>query len=89
MRLRTIDLVLSILASIAAMLLSWPFWRDFGYWAESPTAWKVYSAVGFVLAAYVFYAFLGSMRTLFEHDEIERADAARGNPGNDREGRQP
>jgi len=89
MRLRTIDLGLSVIASIAAILLSWPYWRDFSYWAESPIAWKVYFSVGFLLAVYVFYIFIGSLRTLFEHDEIERADAARGNPGSDREGGRP
>ncbi len=34
--------------------------------------WAIYFTVGFVLAVYVFYAFFGSMRTLFEHDAIER-----------------
>jgi len=29
-------------------------------------------ALGFVLAVYVFYAFLGSLGTLFEHDALER-----------------
>jgi hypothetical protein len=34
--------------------------------------WAIYFVVGFVLAVYVFYTFFGSMRTLFEHDAIER-----------------
>ena len=38
--------------------------------------WAIYFAVGFVLAVYVFYIFFRSMRTLFEHDVIERAEAA-------------
>ena len=89
MQRRTIDLGISVIASVAALLLSWPYWRDFSYWAESPLAWKIYFGVGFVLAVYVFRVFLVSMRTLFEHDEIERADAARLNPGDKREGGQP
>ncbi len=70
---RTIRLSLAVLGSAASLFLSWPFWRDFEYWAESPTMWLVYFLLGFVLAVYVFYVFLGSLRTLFEHDELERA----------------
>lgn len=69
---RTIDLTLSVLASILGFALSWPFWRDFEYWAESQTAWMIYFVAGFVLAVYVFYAFIGSLRTLFEHDALLR-----------------
>lgn len=69
---RIIRLSIAILASGVSLALSWPYWRDFGYWAESHTLWRVYLAGGFVLAVYVFYAFLGSLATLFEHDEIER-----------------
>ena len=72
---RFIDLIVSALASIASIGLSWPFWRDNEYWAESPTMWNLYFIVGFVLATYVFYAFLGSLRTLFQHDEQARAKA--------------
>lgn len=77
MQKRTIDLVLSLMASTAALLLSWPFWRDYGYWAESRTLWIAYFIVGFILAVYVFYVFLGSLHTLFEHDALEHADAAK------------
>ncbi len=70
---RTIRLSLAVLGSAASLFLSWPFWRDFEYWAESPTMWLVYFLLGFVLAVYVFYVLLGSLRTLFEHDELERA----------------
>ena len=70
---RTIRLSLAVLGSAASLFLSWPFWRDFEYWAESPTMWLAYFLLGFVLAVYVFYVFLGSLRTLFEHDELERA----------------
>ena len=69
---RIIRLTLSILASGASLALSWPYWRDFGYWAESHTMWLVYFAVGFVLAVYVFSVFFNSLATLFEHDAIER-----------------
>ena len=65
---RIIDLTLSVLASVASFLLSWPFWRDFEYWPESHTAWWIYFVIGFVLAVYVFYVFIGSLRMLFLHD---------------------
>ncbi len=72
---RIIDLVLSALAALLSVLLSWPYWRDFEYWAESPTMWWIYIVLGYVLAVYVFYAFLGSLRTLFLHDEQAREQA--------------
>ncbi len=70
---RIIRLSIAILASGASMALSWPYWRDFEYWPESRAMWLVYFALGFVLAVYVFYAFLDSLSTLFEHDALERA----------------
>ncbi len=69
---RTIDLVISALASLLSVLLSWPYWRDFEYWPESRAMWTLYFVVGFVLAVYVFYVFIGSLRTLFQHDEQAR-----------------
>jgi hypothetical protein len=69
---RIIRITLSALASAASLALSWPYWRDFGYWAESHTMWLVYFAVGFVLAVYVFSVFFNSLNTLFEHDALER-----------------
>lgn len=69
---RVINLTLAILASVVSLFLSWPYWRDYEYWAESETMWIVYFVVGFILAVYVFYVFLGNVRTLFEHDAIER-----------------
>lgn len=74
---RTIRLSIAILASAASMALSWPYWRDFEYWAESEVMWLVYFALGFILAVYVFYAFLDSLGTLFEHDALEKAEKAR------------
>ncbi|MYN13902.1 hypothetical protein GSY71_12210 [Pusillimonas sp. TS35] len=74
---RIIDGVLSALAALVSVLLSWPFWRDFQYWPESRTMWWLYFAAGYVLAVYVFYVFLGSLRTLFLHDEQVRPSAAR------------
>ncbi|OIQ94180.1 hypothetical protein GALL_238090 [mine drainage metagenome] len=68
---RIVDLTLSVLASVAAFLLSWPFWRDFEYWPESHLAWWLYFGAGFVLAVYVFYVFIGSLHTLFLHDTQE------------------
>lgn len=70
---RITDLTLSVLACVVATLLSWPFWRDYEYWAESHLAWLIYFAVGFVLAVYVFYVFIGSLRILFLHDTQEQA----------------
>lgn len=63
----------SIFGSVVSIALSWPYWRDFEYWAESREMWLLYFAVGFVLAVYVFYVFLGTLSTLFEHDAIDRA----------------
>lgn len=68
-----IRMALAVLASGASLVLSWPYWRDFEYWAESRGLWALYLLVGFLLAVYVFYVFLGRMRTLFEHDALERA----------------
>lgn len=73
---RLIDLTISILASVVSLLLSWPYFRDFEYWPESHTMWKVYFGVGFVLAVYVFYVLLRITRTLFEHDGLDRAETA-------------
>lgn len=72
---RIIDLTLSVLACVLAFFLSWPFWRDFEYWAESHLAWWIYFAVGFVLSVYVFYIFIGSLRILFMHDTQEQVAA--------------
>jgi hypothetical protein len=74
MATRILDLGLSVFASVVALFLSWPYWRDFQYWAESRWAWLVYFALGLVLAVYVFYVFLIALRTLFEHDELERIE---------------
>lgn len=73
---RLIDLAISILASAAALLLSWPYFRDFEYWPESHAMWLVYFVVGYVLAVYVFMVVLRITRTLFEHDGLDRAEAA-------------
>ena len=67
-----IRMALAVIASAASLALSWPYWRDFQYWPESRAMWLAYFAVGFVLAVYVFYAFLDSLGTLFEHDALER-----------------
>ncbi len=67
-----IRLSLAVLASVVSMFLSWPYWRNFEYWPESRSMWLVYFVLGFVLAVYVCYVFLGGLRTLFEHDAIER-----------------
>lgn len=71
---RSMDLLISILASLASILLSWPYWRDFEYWPESRLAWWVYLALGFVLAVYVFLAFIASLRELFEHEQSGHGD---------------
>ncbi len=64
---RLTDLVISLLATLAAFLLSLPFWRDFGYFAESRSYWLAYFFLGFILAVYVFYTFIGSLRIVFRH----------------------
>lgn len=65
---RSIDLTLSVVASIVGFALSWPYWRSSGYFAVSSTAWWIYFAVGFVLAVYVFYVFFRTLRALFSHE---------------------
>lgn len=75
MNQRTIDFVLSVIATVAAMALSWPFWRDFHYWPVSQVAWWVYFGLGFVLSVYVFYVFLGALHTLFAHDALGRENS--------------
>ncbi|MCO5089786.1 hypothetical protein [Bosea sp. (in: a-proteobacteria)] len=67
-----IRLGVALVASGASLALSWPYWRDFEYWAESRSMWTAYFVVGFILAVYVFYVFFGSLATLFEHDALER-----------------
>lgn len=73
---RIIRLSIAVLASGASLALSWPYWRDFEYWPESRAMWLAYFVLGFILAVYVFYAFLDSLGTLFEHDALERAEKA-------------
>lgn len=70
---RITDLALSIVACVTALFLSWPYWRDFAYWATSHTAWVIYFAGGLVLAIYVFFVFMGSLHILFQHAEGEGA----------------
>lgn len=78
---RIIDLTLSALASLVSLLLSWPYWRDFEFWPESAAMWWVYFLIGFVLAMYVFYVFLNSLRTLFLHeDQARNIDPATSSP---------
>lgn len=86
---RTVDLTLSVLATVAAFLLSWPFWRDFEYWPESHVAWWIYFVLGFVLAVYVFYVFIGSLHILFLHgaDEAAAPAATNGKTAADQEKR--
>lgn len=73
MRQLIIDVVLSVLASIVAFALSWPFWRNFEYWAESREMWWVYFIVGFICAVYVFFIFMRVSRTLFLHDSLVKS----------------
>lgn len=70
---RLTDLSLSILISFVGCLLSYPFWQDYEYWAESPTAWRIYFIVGFLLCIYILYVFIGSLRMLFLHALEEQA----------------
>lgn len=69
---RLIRLMVSILASLVSVALSWPYFRDFGYWPESQTMWVIYFILGFVLAVYVFMVFLDTLATLFEHDTLQK-----------------
>lgn len=83
---RVTDFILSVLATVVAFGLSWPFWRHFEYWAESRLAWRVYFVVGFVLALYVFYVFLRAIHTLFRHDALAHAASAAPEPARKDEG---
>lgn len=72
---RSIDLSLSVLASVLSLLLSWPYWRRYEYWAESRTAWVVYFVLGFLLAVFVFYVFFRALHTMFVHEGPGHAHA--------------
>lgn len=72
---RSIDITLSVLAGAVSFLLSWPYWRSFGYWAESGGWWFAYFVAGFLLAVFVFYVFFRSLRTLFAHEGPGHAHA--------------
>ena len=65
------DWVIAFLGTLAAFLLSWPYWRDFGYWAESPGLWIVYFVLGAILGVYVFLAFIRALRLLLQHEGPE------------------
>lgn len=65
---KAIDLTLSSIGSLAAVGLSWPYWRSFSYFAESRVAWWVYMVIGYLMAVFVFYVFFRALRTLFSHD---------------------
>lgn len=80
---KAIWIAVAIVASALSFALSMPWWRDYGYWPESRGMWAIYFVVGFILAIYVFYTFFGNIRTLFEHDAIERAKLAETTAAND------
>lgn len=67
---KAIDVVLSVVAGAVSFGLSWPFWRDFEFWAESRWMWWIYFVLGFGLAVYVFYVFIAVTRMLFLHDSL-------------------
>lgn len=73
MALILIDVALAVTGGVVAFFLSWPFWRDFGYWAESRVMWWVYFLVGYMLAVYTFFIFLRCLRTLFLHDALVKS----------------
>jgi cytochrome c2 len=69
---------LAVLGSGASLALSWPYWRNFEYWAESSHGmWQVYFVLGFVLAVYVFYAFLGRLTHAVRARRARAAHGAR------------
>jgi len=78
---RSIDLTLSVVASILGFALSWPYWRSFSYFAESTTAWWIYFVLGFVFAIFVFYVFFRALRALFMHEGHDHGD--HGHAGHD------
>lgn len=69
---RLIRLLIAVPAAAASLALSWPYFRDFGYWPESHGWWLAYFIAGFVLAVYVFAVFLQALSTLFEHDALAK-----------------
>lgn len=74
-----IRLTLAVVAAGISLALSWPYQRDFEYWAESQGAWLLYFGLGFLLATAVFYLFFESLEVMFEHDEIARGKLAEAN----------
>jgi hypothetical protein len=77
---RVIRLSLAVLGALGSFALSWPYWRDFGYWAESRQMWLIYFVVGFLLAVFDFAIFLRSLSTLFEHDALSRESDGNAQP---------
>ena len=75
MSTRIARLIVAILGGATSVALSWPYWRDFAYWATSHSMWFFYFVVGFVLTVYIFHVYLGSLGTLFEHAALERKEA--------------
>ncbi|MCZ7591907.1 MAG: hypothetical protein M5U15_07015 [Kiritimatiellae bacterium] len=76
---------IAIPAAVLSVALSWPYARNYEYWAESPGMWKIYFIAGFILAVAVFYFFLESLAVLFQHDELARkGNAASGDAGKEK-----
>lgn len=56
--------VMAALIVIVGALLSWPFWVDHGFWAESRGMWVVHVALGCLGGLYVAAMFLNTLATL-------------------------
>lgn len=56
--------VMTALVVIGSALLSWPFWVDFSFWAESRAMWVAHVSVACLLGVYVTAVFVRALATL-------------------------
>lgn len=78
MKQQLVRFLIAIPAAVLSVALSWPYARNYEYWAESPNMWKIYFVAGFILAVLVFYFFLESLSVLFQHDDLARKEREAG-----------
>lgn len=60
--------VMALPLILGGALLSWPFYADHQFWAETPSMWTAYVVVGCVLGLYVAVMFIHVLSTLIYHE---------------------
>jgi len=70
------DWLIAIMVVIFLFLpLALPYVFQFDYWAQSTIAWIIHAVIGVILAAYVFYRFLRTRRSLLKEIDEKEADS--------------